>query len=162
MILEEIRQGTDDPARSVAQSLFATAYVAHPYRRPVIGTAESVQRLGERELVEFFRSYYVADNLTLVVAGDVDPARVRRSVERRFRAMPAGRPARRVAGRAGADRAARGRGASRRQRGVPRGRVSRAAGAPSRCRRARRRGDPARRERVGAAAARGCAIATSW
>jgi zinc protease len=96
VILEEIRQGTDDPARSVAQSLFATAYVAHPYRRPVIGTAESVQRLGERDLVEFFRSYYVADNVTLVVAGDVDPARVVRSVERRFRAMPSGRPSRRI------------------------------------------------------------------
>ncbi|MGE5184187.1 MAG: M16 family metallopeptidase, partial [Acidobacteriota bacterium] len=79
VILEEIRQGGDDPARSVAQSLFATAFVSHPYRRPVIGTADSVARLGERELVEFFRSYYVADNTTLVVAGDVDPARVRRS-----------------------------------------------------------------------------------
>ncbi len=97
VILEEIRQGADDPARSVAQSLFATAFAAHPYRRPVIGTAESVQRLGERELVEFFRSYYVADNLTLVVAGDVDPQRVKAQVERRFRAMPSGRPARCVA-----------------------------------------------------------------
>ncbi len=97
VILEEIRQGSDDPARSVAQSLFSTAYVAHPYRRPVIGTAESVQRLGERDLVEFFRSYYVADNMTLVVAGDVDPVRVKKSVERRFRAMPSGRPTRRVA-----------------------------------------------------------------
>lgn len=97
VILEEIRHGSDDPARSVAQSLFATAFVAHPYRRPVIGTADSVRRLGERELVDFFRSYYVADNTTLVVAGDVDPARVRRSVERRFRAMPSGRPARCVA-----------------------------------------------------------------
>lgn len=96
VIIEEIRQGADDPARSVAQSLFATAFVSHPYRRPVIGTVDSVQRLGERELVEFFRSYYVADNLTLVIAGDVDPDDVRRSVERRFRAMPAGRPQRRA------------------------------------------------------------------
>ncbi len=96
VILEEIRQGSDDPARSVAQSLFAAAYVEHPYRRPVIGTPESVQRLGERELVEFFRSFYVADNVTLVVAGDVDPVHVRRSVERRFRSMPAGRPTRRL------------------------------------------------------------------
>jgi len=96
VILEEIRQGSDDPSRGVAQSLFATAFVAHPYRRPVIGTVESVQRISERGLVEFFRSYYVADNLTLVVAGDVDPVRVRRSVERRFRAMPSGRPARRA------------------------------------------------------------------
>ncbi|HLL24283.1 MAG TPA: pitrilysin family protein [Kofleriaceae bacterium] len=96
VILEEIRQGSDDPARSVAQSLFATAFVAHPYRRPVLGTADAVERASERDLVEFFRSYYVADNLTLVVAGDVDPARVQRSVERRFRGMPAGRPARRT------------------------------------------------------------------
>src|SRR5262249_49429473 len=42
VILEEIRQGSDDPARGVAQNLFATAFVAHPYRRPVIGTAASV------------------------------------------------------------------------------------------------------------------------
>jgi len=97
VILEEIRQGADDPARGVAQSLFATAFVAHPYRRPVIGTPESVQRLGEHDLLEFFRSYYVADNLTLVVAGDVDPARVRRRIEHRFRGMPSGRPARQIA-----------------------------------------------------------------
>ena len=96
VILEEIRQRSDDPARSVAQSLFATAFVAHPYRRPVIGTAEAVRQIGERELVEFFRSYYVADNLTLVVAGDVDPTRVHKAVERRFRAMPSGRPRRRT------------------------------------------------------------------
>jgi len=97
VVLEEIRQGSDDPSRAVAQALFATAFVAHPYRRPVIGTPETVRRIGERELVDFFRGYYVADNLTLVVAGDVDPDRVRRSVERRFRRMPSGRPARCVA-----------------------------------------------------------------
>jgi zinc protease len=96
VILEEIRQGGDDPGRAVAQSLFAAAYVAHPYRRPVIGTPDSVERLGERELIDFYRRYYVADNLTLVVAGDVDPARVRRAIERRFRTLPAGRPARRI------------------------------------------------------------------
>src|SRR5215470_10724877 len=94
VILEEIRQGSDDPARGVAQNLFATAFVAHPYRRPVIGTAASVARIGERELLGFFRRFYVADNLTLVVAGDVDPERVQRAVERRFRAMPSGRPPR--------------------------------------------------------------------
>ncbi len=97
VILEEIRQRSDDPARSVSQSLFATAFVSHPYARPVIGTADSVRRLAERDLLAFFRSYYVADNLTLVVAGDVDPVRVRRAVERRFREMPSGRPERRIA-----------------------------------------------------------------
>src|SRR4029079_19452767 len=87
VILEEIRLGSDDPARSVAQSLFATAFVAHPYRRPVIGNPDSVRRLGERDLVEFFRSFYVADNMTVVVAGDVDPHEVHRAVARRFGAL---------------------------------------------------------------------------
>jgi zinc protease len=95
VILEEIRQGSDDPARGVAQNLFATAFASHPYRRPVIGTAAGVARIGERELLGFFRRHYVADNLTLVVAGDVDSERVQRAVDRRFRAMPSGRPARR-------------------------------------------------------------------
>jgi len=97
VILEEIRLGSDDPARSVAQSLFATAFVAHPYRRPVIGNPDSVRRLGERDLVEFFRSFYVADNMTVVVAGDVDPHEVHRAVARRFGALPSGRPHRRLA-----------------------------------------------------------------
>ena len=95
---------------AVAQSLFATAFVAHPYRRPVIGTADSVRRLGERELVEFFRSYYVADNVdarrrgrrrsgsACGAASSAGSARCRR----------AGRARRRDA-RAGADGAARGR-----------------------------------------------------
>ena len=96
VILEEIRQGSDDPARAVAQSLFATAFVTHPYRRPVIGSPESVRRLGERDLVEFFRSFYVADNVTIVVAGDVDPHEVHRAIARRFARMPSGRPHRRV------------------------------------------------------------------
>ncbi len=96
VILQEIRHGTDDPARAVVQSLFATAFVAHPYRRPVIGTPASVRGMREREIVDFFRTYYVADNLTLVVTGDVDAARVKRSVERRFRGMPSGRPPRRA------------------------------------------------------------------
>jgi zinc protease len=91
VILEEIRQTADDPARAVTHSLFATAFATHPYRRPVIGTPERVRAITERELVAFFREHYVAENVTLVVAGDVDVERARRSVERRFRAMPAGR-----------------------------------------------------------------------
>ena len=90
VILEEIRSGSDDPARSVAQSLFATAYAIHPYRRPVIGTAETVRGLREPDLVAFFRTYYVAENTTIVVAGDVDAKRVRHQIARRFAAMPAG------------------------------------------------------------------------
>ncbi len=89
VILEEIRQTTDDPMRTVAHSLFATAYSRHPYRHPVIGTPETVMALRRRDLEQFLRTWYVANNLTLVIAGDVDPARAHEVAERAFGTMPA-------------------------------------------------------------------------
>lgn len=98
VILEEIRSGSDDPARSVTQSLFATAYAVHPYRRPVIGTAETVRGLRAAELVGFFRSHYVAGNTTLVVVGDVEAEQICRTIARKFASMPMGsRPRRLIA-----------------------------------------------------------------
>ncbi len=73
VILEEIKQGQDDPGRNVAQALFSTAYARHPYRRPVIGTADSVRKMSRDRLLEFFRTWYVANNMTLVVTGDFEP-----------------------------------------------------------------------------------------
>ncbi|RMH41381.1 MAG: insulinase family protein [Deltaproteobacteria bacterium] len=88
VILEEIKQGADDPGRSVAQALFSTAYVRHPYGRPVIGTDASVRALSRERLLEFFRTWYVANNVTLVVAGDFDPGGVRAAVRRAFGDLP--------------------------------------------------------------------------
>jgi zinc protease len=88
VVLEEIRQGADDPVRAVGHALFGAAHVVHPYRRPVIGSAASVRGLGRADLVDFFRTWYVADATTLVIAGDLDPAVVRRAARRHLGAMP--------------------------------------------------------------------------
>ena len=95
VILDEIRQGADDPVKNVARALFETAFVAHPYRRPVIGTAASVKAITRRQLADFYRSWYVAGNTTLVIAGDVDEDDARAAVTRHFARMPAGTPRRR-------------------------------------------------------------------
>jgi zinc protease len=84
VILEEIRQGQDDPGRSVAQALFSTAFVRHPYGRPVIGTAEAVRALTRDHLLDFYRTWYVPNNMTLVIAGDFDPEVARARVAQAF------------------------------------------------------------------------------
>ena len=88
VILEEIRQTTDDPMRTVAHSLFATAFTRHPYRHPVIGTPETVMALRRRDLEQFLHTWYVANNLTLVIAGDVDPSRAHEVAAGAFGSMP--------------------------------------------------------------------------
>jgi zinc protease len=90
VILEEIRQSLDDPHRTVAQALFSTAYERHPYGRPVIGSADVVRRLRRRDMLGFYDRWYVANNITLVVAGNFEPDRVVRSVEQHFGAMSSG------------------------------------------------------------------------
>jgi zinc protease len=84
VILEEIKQSNDDPARQVTQALFSTAYTRHPYRKPVIGTVESVQALTRPGLLEFFRTWYVANNIALVVAGGFEPAPTLAAIARAF------------------------------------------------------------------------------
>ncbi len=56
----------------------------HPYRWPVIGYMEDLTAASYEDVVEFFKRYYQPANASLVVAGDIDPARTRAAVEKWF------------------------------------------------------------------------------
>jgi zinc protease len=81
VVLEEIKQGEDSPARVVTQALFSTAFSKHPYRRPVIGFEKTVKKVKREKLLEFFHRWYVPNNITLVVVGDFDPAAAKKKIE---------------------------------------------------------------------------------
>lgn len=97
VILDELRHSAEDPLRMATHSMFATAFTHHPYRRPVIGTAQSITGLSVRDAVDYFRQWYVGSNLALVITGGVNADDVMRECARRFRAMPAGQVMRRRA-----------------------------------------------------------------
>ena len=87
VILEEIRHHADDPLRAATQGLYSTAFVAHSYRRPVIGSSASVARLRASHLEDFAARWYTSSNLTLVIAGDVEPATALRVSSEQFAPM---------------------------------------------------------------------------
>jgi zinc protease len=67
----------------------------HPYHWPVIGYMEDLTAASYEDVVNFFRTYYAPSNASLVVAGDIDPARTRQLVEKYFsdvKAGPAAKP----------------------------------------------------------------------
>ena len=73
VVISERRWRTEDrPDGRAFEQLFATAYKAHPYRRPVVGWLSDLQKVGVEECVEFFETYYAANNLVVAVAGDFD------------------------------------------------------------------------------------------
>ncbi len=73
-VLTELRQEAAVPQRAALQALLTTAFAAHPYRRPVLGRAETLRKLTRAEIAEFFTSRYSASRLTVVVTGDFDAA----------------------------------------------------------------------------------------
>ncbi len=90
VVLEEIKQGIDDPERQAGQGLFQTVFDVHPYGRPIIGTEATVRRLRRDDILAFFAKYYVARNVTLVVVGDFDAAVAKAKIDQAFSPMPAG------------------------------------------------------------------------
>jgi predicted Zn-dependent peptidase len=78
-----------DPEGKLFETLLATAFAAHPYRNPTAGWASDIEHLRVRDAREFFRTYYVPANITIGIAGDVDPKEVRRLADKYFAALPA-------------------------------------------------------------------------
>jgi predicted Zn-dependent peptidase len=56
----------------------------HPYHLLTIGTPEDLDRASLDDVKQFFRTWYVPQNATLVIAGDVDKARALELVEKYF------------------------------------------------------------------------------
>jgi len=66
----------------------ATDY--EPYKHTVIGSMDDLNAATVEDVTAFYRRYYVPNNATLVVAGDVELAEVRSLVEQYFGGIPRG------------------------------------------------------------------------
>jgi zinc protease len=72
VIISELQGGENDPDQFLEQELTATAFKAHAYRHPTIGWLSDLQAMTREDLYGYYRSYYVPNNATLVIVGDVD------------------------------------------------------------------------------------------
>ncbi|MEY2540266.1 MAG: zinc protease [Verrucomicrobiota bacterium] len=89
VIRREFAMGFDDPDRMAGQLLFATAYQRHPYRFPVIGELEIYNQLTHEDVMRYYRTRYVPNNLTFVIVGDVDAGGVHEQLAQFFTQHPA-------------------------------------------------------------------------
>ena len=84
VIISELQGGENDPDQLLDQELTATSFKAHPYRHPTIGWLPDLQTMTREDLYGYYRGYYVPNNATLVIVGDVDADTALRQVERHF------------------------------------------------------------------------------
>lgn len=73
----------------------------HPYNWQVIGSLEDLQNATVDDVKEFFRRWYVPNNVTLVIAGDFDTAQAKKWVEKYFGEIQRGEEVKALPKRAG-------------------------------------------------------------
>jgi zinc protease len=85
VVLEERRSRVDsDPDALLDEEVSATLYQNQPYRIPVIGWMQEIEKLNRADAKAFYDSYYTPNNAVLVVAGDVEPDTVKAMAERTY------------------------------------------------------------------------------
>lgn len=92
VILSELEGNRNHPQVRLRDLVNAQTWIHHPYRRPVIGWREEVEKLTHDQLKAFYQRYYRPDNATLVIVGDFDPKKLKPAVDRWFGALPKGVP----------------------------------------------------------------------
>lgn len=77
VVMEERRMRTDDNATAqVYEQLLATAFNAHPYRRPIVGWMNDLEAMTYKDAQEWYKNWYSPSNALILVAGDVNPKEV--------------------------------------------------------------------------------------
>ena len=84
VVLEEIRRGEDSPSRVLSQKMFSEAFKHHTYKRPVIGTSESVKSFTREGILKFYKKWYSPDNMVLVVVGDFNKSDIKDKINETF------------------------------------------------------------------------------
>jgi zinc protease len=78
----------DSGAALLEEHVQATAFLVHPYRIPTIGWPADIRSWTMSDLQSFYATYYVPNNCTLVLVGDVDPQAALALAEQYFGPVP--------------------------------------------------------------------------
>jgi predicted Zn-dependent peptidase len=90
VVREERRMRVEsNPQGKLVEALLATAFAAHPYRVMPGGWASDIEHFRRTDAERFYNEYYVAANMTIGIAGDVNPEQAKQLAEKYFGRLPA-------------------------------------------------------------------------
>ncbi|KYG75519.1 peptidase M16 [Roseivirga echinicomitans] len=90
---EKRQSGDNQPYGHTSYVIDKNLYPAdHPYNWQVIGSLEDLQNATLQDVKDFFKRWYVPNNVTLTISGDFDPEQAKAWVKKYFDEIPAGEP----------------------------------------------------------------------
>jgi len=91
VVKEEKRQRVDNqPYGSWLENMMKRLYTEHPYNWVPIGSMEHLNAAQLSEFMDFYKKFYVPNNATLSIAGDIDVEDTKKLIEAYFGNVPRG------------------------------------------------------------------------
>jgi predicted Zn-dependent peptidase len=91
VVIEERKQSYENqPYGTFLEELFKRAFKEHHYNWTTIGNPEHIRNATDRDVVNFYKMYYVPNNAVLVIAGDFQEANAKTLVAKYFGDIPRG------------------------------------------------------------------------
>ena len=91
VVQEEKRMRVDNqPYGTILENTFGLAYTEHPYKITPIGTFKDLNNAKIEEFRDFYETFYVPNNATLSIAGDINIADTKKLIEQYFSKIPKG------------------------------------------------------------------------
>ena len=83
-VFEEYNMYQDDYSTHMRDFLFENLYKGTPYERSVIGTPEHLKNPSLSALINFFQTWYVPNNMSLILVGNFDAEAAKPMIEAKF------------------------------------------------------------------------------
>jgi predicted Zn-dependent peptidase len=84
VILEEQRQDFNEPEFYVDTAFLKLLIEEHPYHNPIIGYKETISAANKTGISEFYSTYYVPNNMNILIIGDIDTKSVVENIKQTF------------------------------------------------------------------------------
>src|SRR5207247_6154999 len=89
VVKEERRMRIENqPYGRLTEIIFDNAFTTHPYKHPTIGSMEDLDAASVDDVRDFYQTYYVPENATVVVVGDFETAQARDLAAQYFGRVP--------------------------------------------------------------------------
>ena len=89
VILSERARELSSPAQRTLQAVNELSFPGHPYGRPLLGSVVNITSMTRQTVLDFYKTYYVPGNTTLVIAGNITPEAGLALAQAAFGAWPA-------------------------------------------------------------------------
>lgn len=71
LIIGELEAKKDKPGVNVEELFMKTMYKDHPYQHPIDGYVETVKQITREDIVNYYRTWYVPNNVYLAIVGNI-------------------------------------------------------------------------------------------